>query len=178
MTTVKVMSEGASHADSVDALLKRPDFRKATLNMALACDAVRAVEAKLGDGWFKTRGDRTALVLGTAHGELEATTIFLRGLGQDGTARPFIFQNSLHNATMGFVSQRFGLRGPGVTVSNGDSSGPDAIETGLDLLEEPTIDFVLVVAVERPKPNLSEPPLAQARAVLYAKRDLPPDNIA
>jgi len=37
---------------------------------------------------------------------------YLKGLAQKNLARPFLFQNSLHHSTTGFLSQKYQLLGP------------------------------------------------------------------
>jgi 3-oxoacyl-(acyl-carrier-protein) synthase len=87
-------------------------------------------------------------VFGTSHGELEVTKDFLVTLSTKGLARPILFQNSLHHSTLGFISLKLGISGPGITVSNHFFSGEDAVSAAIDLIEGGHCDIAVTVAVD------------------------------
>jgi len=120
-----------------------PAFRRATRNMKLA---VRAAEPVLKE--YAGSRERLGLVIATSHGELETTCQFLRELGESGTARPLLFQNSLHNATSGFLSTYFSITGPTFTVSNRYFSGENALELASLLIGQGSADACLVIGVD------------------------------
>jgi hypothetical protein len=121
--------------------------------MCLAYSAIESLLAQLPDGWLESARAKLGMVLGTSHGELDHTIQFLRGLGAAGVARPFLFQNSLHNATLGFLSQRLGICGPGFTVSHRFGSGEDSLELATDLIDSGALDFCIAVGVESLAPD-------------------------
>lgn len=141
-------------------LFRAPSFRKATIPMAIAWQAVRKTLDQLplyGDTIMKTEW---GLSLGTSHGELEVTRDFLVTLENKGLARPILFQNSLHHSTLGFISLRLGSGGPGMTVSNHFFSGEDALSTAVELIRTGECDCALAIAVDALVEKL-EPALSQ-----------------
>lgn len=141
---MKLAITRAAIADERDAenFRGRPDFRKATRNMCL----VQAALEKFGE--WNSRGRRVGVVLGTSHGELSSTADFLSELGIRNVARPFLFQNSLHNSTLGFITQRLQFTGPSFTVSNQYFSGERSLELAHSLLVGNLVDSCLVVGVD------------------------------
>lgn len=103
--------------------------------------------------------DRAALgvVLGTGHGELETTNEFLHHYRTTGSARPILFQNSLHNATLGFLSQSFGLVGPALTNSDHYFTGEKSLELAMLLLHQRQALYCLVIGIDALVPKLAEP---------------------
>ncbi|MEQ1875941.1 MAG: beta-ketoacyl synthase chain length factor [Bdellovibrionia bacterium] len=122
----------------------RPEFRRATRNMRLCASAAEET--------LKAARDRTRLgvVLGTNLGELETTTDFLTTWASQNLARPLLFQNSLHNATIGFLTLHFGIRGPSATISNRNSSPADSLDLALTWLADGIAEDVLVLTVDSP----------------------------
>src|SRR5690606_22140019 len=84
-------------------LERLPIFRKASKNMITAFAATENLMASLTElmGEF---GDEVGIVLGSGHGEIEITLDFYEKLGKQNLARPILFQNCLHNSTLGFLS--------------------------------------------------------------------------
>lgn len=122
-------------------MTNRPELRRATRNMVAALEQVEALLATLPDGWLDAHR-AIPVVVGTDDGELATTTAFLETLGRTGVARPFLFQSSLHHATLGFLSERLGLRGPGFTVC----PAADAPALAEELLDD--YDEVLVITAD------------------------------
>lgn len=146
-----ILATGVASPARIAELEARPEFRKATRNMTLACAAALELAPSVD---FSAAGAALGTVLATSHGELEATVQFLRGLGASGIARPILFQNSLHNATLGFVTQRLGLTGPGFTVSQRSQSGEDALRLAHDLIHGGVVARCLVLGVDSVAPSI------------------------
>ncbi len=144
---VTCLAYGIARETSVAALATQPEFRKATRNMIYACAAVGELMGSLPNAWLEQNLSQMAVVVGTSEGELNTTFHFLKGLPSAG-ARPFLFQSSLHNATLGFVTQKFKLRGPGLTVSDSHQSGETALETAATLIRSGVAGHVLVLGVD------------------------------
>ena len=145
-----ILACGNSTPEEFYRLKALPELRRATTNML----AVSAAIERLAPKPEALAGSTDlGVVIGTSHGELEPTVEFLRELGATRTARPFLFQNSLHNATLGFLTQRYALRGAGFTVSRRWHSGEDALELAADLLHTGT-ERVLVIGVDGLPPGL------------------------
>jgi hypothetical protein len=79
----------------------------------------------------QARGERTAIVLVTATGDL-ATSAAIAAAVQAGTrVPPLLFYQSNHNAVAGYVAARWGLFGPIVCTMPGSAAGPEgAAEPG------------------------------------------------
>ncbi|MGE3759614.1 MAG: beta-ketoacyl synthase chain length factor, partial [Pseudobdellovibrionaceae bacterium] len=60
---------------------------------------------------------------------------FLSGFHETQTPSPILFQNSLHNSTLGFTTIHLGLTGPALTVSADKATISSALETAQSLLE-------------------------------------------
>jgi 3-hydroxy-3-methylglutaryl CoA synthase len=91
---------------------------------------------------------RLGLVLGSSLGEIEVTKDFLMTFAASGVARPFLFQNSLHNATIGFLCLQFGITGPTATVSTRYYTGEDSLELAMTWIDNGLAEQVLVAAVD------------------------------
>jgi hypothetical protein len=149
---MKITGFGVSSVIETENLKTRAEFRKATLNM-LMCHV--AVEKALG-GIDKNSNEKMGMVFGSSLGELEITKDFLVTLAETGIARPFLFQNSLHNATPGFLSLHFGIRGPTATVSTGIDTAEDSLELAREWLNAGLCEKVLVVTAESCPVDLQE----------------------
>jgi 3-oxoacyl-(acyl-carrier-protein) synthase len=157
--------------------IARPSFRKATLNMMLttlaAEQALTVVQSELASG----DPSRQMALLGSIYGEIKATKDFLHSLYIDDLARPFIFQNSLHNATLGFLTTQLKWHGPGLTMSNDVGTAQDLISTARMQISSGLMDFCLVVMTDCYFDELRAAPYRMgkegAEAVLLTGRDLP-----
>jgi hypothetical protein len=119
----------------------QPDFRKATPNMLKCWAALEPILQKFP----KLEG--AALVAGSSYGELAVTREFLATLETQGIARPLLFQNSLHNATLGFLAIKLGITGPSMTVSHRHFTGENCLEAAALLLGSGT-PLCLILAAE------------------------------
>lgn len=73
---------------------------------------------------------KVSLFLSSLHGEIEPTLGFLKGLAQKNWARPFLFQNSLHHSTTGFMSQHFQLLGPSYSLCAIENPQQELLQLG------------------------------------------------
>ncbi len=149
---IHVVSTGLARDKDLEPLKRQADFRKATRNMMLAWLAVEEALAPLGG----VLPEESAMVLGSGFGELEVTRNFLKGLADSGLARPLLFQNSLHNATLGFLAMKLELRGPSITLSNRCFTGENCLETAMQLLEQGPSRYCLAIGVDTLVPELAE----------------------
>lgn len=130
--------------DEIQGYENNPIYRKATSNMALATMACNKILDKNAiSGELKSQ---TSFVLGTAFGEVESSLSFLKTHKEEGIARPNLFQNSLHNSTLGFVTIQLGLVGPAITVSSGAQTFESTQQTALSLLT--ITDYVLACVID------------------------------
>ena len=94
-----------------------PQLRRATASMKMSI--------YLMEEFFKKQKDlfdeETPLIFCSRHGEIEPTIEFLKNYAEKALARPFLFQNSLHHSTLGFVSQNLQLLGPSYTLCSEDN---------------------------------------------------------
>ena len=138
---------GIGLADETDFTARRmlPTFRKSTRNMILA---LVATERALAQAAAFAIDERTALVFGTAYGEIETTKDFLLTLADLRIARPLLFQNSLHNSTTGFLTLHFKLTGPALTVSSASVTGEESLNTAFTCLRSGICDRAIVTVTD------------------------------
>ncbi len=153
---IYVIAKGIYEKESLENLFSQGEFRRATRNMGIAYLSMKKCVDTVTLHWEKIQSSLGA-VLGTSHGELNATAEFLSELAISNTARPLIFQSSLHNATLGFLAKQFGVTGPTLTVSNLEYSGEEALEAAETLLLSNTISFCLVTCCDLIPEKLSGP---------------------
>ena len=114
-------------------LVDRPSsFRKATINMTMAYTVCRKALNSIPD----ISADQISVVIATHFGEVQSTLDFLSNYNETQTPSPILFQNSLHNSTLGFIAIQLGLTGPALTISLAEQT-----ETSLELLVESLIDL-------------------------------------
>ncbi len=136
---------GIAECSESERLADDPRFRRASPLMLWAAAAIE----NLLKNTEKTWGDaRTAYILASSYGELTLTTEFLRSLSLDGVARPMLFQSSLYNATIGFLSIHYQWRGPTFTLSNRLASSESALEMASTLMRSGLADDCLVIAMD------------------------------
>ncbi|NJL25768.1 MAG: hypothetical protein HC902_11725 [Calothrix sp. SM1_5_4] len=136
-------------AEEIKTKVLPPSWRKATRNMILATLAMeQALAVAPGAAAAISAFGEGALIVGTNSGELETSADFLTTWSRMKMARPVLFQNSLHNATAGFAAIRFGLTGPSLTVSSGESTPGECLRLADDLLREGMCRACLVTLVE------------------------------
>lgn len=122
------------------ALLRRMDHFSqmvvAACRMALADAALTLTPAE---------AEAAGLVVGTAFGNLSESEDFLRGLFAKGPARanPLTFPNLVLNAPTGYAAMELGLRGPNLTVCEGEASGEAALALAYDTIVSGQADVLL-----------------------------------
>ena len=117
-------------------------FRKASLNMALSslvCEkAIQSIS--------NVPRENVAFILATHFGEIESSLEFLKTYYETQMPRPILFQNSLHNSTLGFVTIHLGLTGVAMTVSSDQETEKSAYLLAESLLE--THSHVMICFVD------------------------------
>jgi hypothetical protein len=71
------------------------------------------------------------MIFCTGEGEIAQTFEFYKNLSNGERARPLVFQNSLHNSTLGALSLSIPNIDSGITISNGDVSFEMALDMAL-----------------------------------------------
>ncbi|MGM1048289.1 MAG: beta-ketoacyl synthase N-terminal-like domain-containing protein [Bacillota bacterium] len=91
-------------------------------------------------------GERTALVVGNNHSNLEPISELYKEAVAFGTnhVNPSIFPNTVLNALSGYISLRFHIKGNNTTISSGDDTVPSSFKYALDLLEYGQHDKVII----------------------------------
>jgi 3-oxoacyl-(acyl-carrier-protein) synthase len=147
---IVVLATGHSDLSRAVEFRTQPRFRKATSNMILGFDALAQVMSALpvNESVKDSLYQNSAFVLGSSYGEIEYTKDFLKALVVTGLARPLLFQSSLHNATLGFLSLELKMPGPSFTVSQRFFSGEKTLETAQELLKSGMVDTCFCVATD------------------------------
>ena len=151
MNTNSLYVYGFSYAniDEANTLKKtNRDLRKASFEMILGFQALMGLEPVIKKIQKNFSQSDVSFVCGTSHGSLYATKDFLEEFSKTKRARPFLFQNSLHNSITGFLCQQFQLKGPSFTISFGDQTGESVLEVAQDLLQSGMSKVCLVVGVD------------------------------
>lgn len=132
-------------------ILSNADFRKATVKMQLASLSIESAIDSLAKSHAEPileNREEIGFILNSGFGELEATLGFLKNLSETGVARPLLFQNSLHNSTLGFCAIRFGLTGASMTMNHRVFGGEYALQTAFSLIHSAECRVGLVTTVE------------------------------
>ncbi len=119
-----------------------PAFRKATSNMI----AAHAVCQKTLAGLTEAQKKSLSFIVATHFGEVSSSLEFLTTLKESKMAKPILFQNSLHNSTLGFVSIQLGLTGPCFTLSADEKTDEAVANTAEALL--PLTENVMICYVD------------------------------
>lgn len=125
---------------SIESL--EPQFRKATANMIAAYEVCKKSYDTLSEEDKKS----LSFVVATYFGEVSSSLEFLTTLKETNLAKPILFQNSLHNSTLGFVSIQLGITGPALTISADEKTDQAVVNTAKGLLS--LTDHVLVCYVD------------------------------
>lgn len=140
---MKLLAEDTLRSADVDMDSLDPSYRRATMNMALTTLTAQNVLKNLPEGVSKSD---ISFVVATHFGEVNSTLEFLNTYHETQTPRPILFQNSLHNSTLGFASIQLGLTGPCMTVSCDRETVKSAHEMGQNLLT--LTPYVLISIVD------------------------------
>lgn len=97
---------------------------------------------------------RVGIFMGTGRGPLESLErIGLKLVeGNPKGVNPLDFQETVYNAPLGHVSVHYGIRGPCIALSSGNTSGLAAMEMAANFLAKGEIDLALVGGVESISP--------------------------
>lgn len=152
---IHLLAAAIADPGRLDELRYRPEFRKATRNMGMAwlCvqDALDTIQSRVPPPL-----EGAAMILGSGYGELETTKEFLKTLADSRVARPLLFQNSLHNATLGFLAMRLAFTGITLTVSSRHFTGEDCLCMACDLIERGFCSMAIVTGVDTRVPGFHE----------------------
>ncbi|UYL09607.1 beta-ketoacyl synthase chain length factor [Bdellovibrio sp. SKB1291214] len=140
---MKLIAESSLRTRDISMDSLDPSYRRATLNMALTTLTAEKVLQQLPAGISK---DQVSFVVATHFGEVSSTLEFLNTYYETQTPRPILFQNSLHNSTLGFASIQLGMTGPGMTISCDSETVKSAHEAGRHLLT--LTPYVLISIVD------------------------------
>lgn len=103
---------------------KNPKFRKATPLGVMMVNLLNQISDEIDKNWL----ENTAIVYCSDGGELVKTIEFLDTYFQEKMARPFLFQNSLHSSTIGFLTQWLKFNQAAMTLSYSASQAEEAKE--------------------------------------------------
>lgn len=112
-----------------------PIFRKATHNMIAALKVCEESCSHLTED----QKNSLAVVVMTQFGEVSSSLEFLTTLKEQNLAKPILFQNSLHNSTLGFITIHLKITGPALTLSadkNSDQAITNTIKSLLSLTDQ------------------------------------------
>jgi len=123
-------------------------LRKASFEMILGYDCLKSISSEISNLKEELKPTEISFVCGSSHGSLYATKDFLSGFAKIKRARPFLFQNSLHNSITGFLCQKFELKGPSLTLSLGEQTGENCIDTAMDLLNSSFAKACILLAAD------------------------------
>ncbi|MEU1013053.1 beta-ketoacyl synthase N-terminal-like domain-containing protein [Streptomyces sp. NPDC005890] len=144
---------GDAVADPVSAL-RGPGLRYKDRATKLALCAARDALADAGllgpDGELTVAGDDFGVVVSSNWGNLDTvceTAATIRRSTYKATS-PMLLPNTAGNVTASWVAIAYGLRGANVTLSNGPTSGLDAVHWGRALIAAGRLRRVLVIGVE------------------------------
>lgn len=137
LSSIQLYKEMPLDYTTIDA-----QFRKATSNMIAAYDVCKKSYESLSEDERKS----LSLIVVTYFGEVSSSLEFLTTLKQSQLAKPILFQNSLHNSTLGFISIQLGLTGPAITLSADELTDQAVSSTTKGLLT--LTDHVLVCYVD------------------------------
>lgn len=145
---LKIIGVGSFTQNELSEFTAPPQWRKATRNMIMATASVQRALGEPQPQWLSEASERVGLIVGTNSGELDTTTEFLATFVKSGMARPVLFQNSLHNATAGFTSIQFKMRGPSFTLSSGNNTATECVTLAESLMADGIVDICIVICVE------------------------------
>ncbi|MEV7131041.1 beta-ketoacyl synthase N-terminal-like domain-containing protein [Streptomyces sp. NPDC093260] len=126
-------------------------FKDRATRLGLHLAHVALTDAGLLDGGRPTvPGDRIAAVVSSNLGNADTVCRVAATIAEESTSAlsPMDTPNASSNIIASETAIRFGLRGPNLTVCNGQSSGLDALRWASVLLRAGRADHVLVTGVE------------------------------
>lgn len=164
----------------IDSSQIDPAFRKATLNMIAAHTVCQKSLHSFQKNNPHIQKNQIATIVATHFGEVSSSLEFLTTWHDNQLAKPILFQNSLHNSTLGFISIQLGLTGPALTLSADKKTDESVFYTAHALLQ--TAPFVLICYVDMVPTYLKDnyirafpylkPHLGWARSVILSAEDI------
>jgi len=102
------------------------------------------------DSGMVLNGERTGLVVASAHGATATTFAFLDSVIEDGDAlaSPTLFSNSVHNAAASHIAEHFAITGPTLSLTQGADSLTMALVTAGQWLAGGQVDTVLCGVID------------------------------
>lgn len=131
MKTFKLLAQSHLALKDIDQNAIDPAFRRATPNMTLATLACENLLKSVPN----IPRSEISFILGSHFGEIAASLDFLKTYHDTGVPRPILFQNSLHNSTVGFATIQLGLTGPALTVSTDYLTTRSVLDLAENVLE-------------------------------------------
>lgn len=165
-----LISKNEIIASEVSAVNESAQFRKATMNMKLAFSACEKALAPLPD----LPKENISFIVATHFGEVQSTLDFLSTYSETQVPSPILFQNSLHNSTLGFVAIQLGFVGPAMTISLAGQTQDSLqllVQSMVDLGKAVIICFVDYIPLELQPHYLANFPFLKNtlnRAIAYA----------
>lgn len=138
---LKLVAFSSKNVSEILPLMDLGENRKRSKNMVLASEIVKELFV-LANKKMEVR--EIDLLFCSGEGEIQQTYDFFANLNL-GRARPILFQNSLHNSTLGALSLEVPHIASGITISSGDVSFESAIDTALS---SPSELPVLILGVD------------------------------
>ena len=142
----------------------------------LALIAARAAMAEAGllrDGALTVPGEAVGVVVSSNFGNMDTIGEVARTIADRGyaAASPMALPGTASNVIASWLAIGYGLRGANLTLSNGDTSGLDAVHWGRFLIAAGRVASVVVVGVEPDTPQARElrgdrPPTLDGAAAL------------
>jgi 3-oxoacyl-[acyl-carrier-protein] synthase II len=134
----------------LDSLLGEKGLRDMNRASRLAYAASRLALRQGSPGGPDDRWATGVVAVGSSYGNLESLTEFDAMATSDGMdlVNPKLFPNCLLNCMAARLAIHLGLRGPNITVSNGATSGLDAITMAYDLVSRGVADLALAGGTE------------------------------
>ena len=146
---LKLISFVKKNLQDVSAELELDSNRKKSANMVLASKILIELLEQTKKQFSL---ESVNVIFTSSEGELGQTFDFFKNLAQ-GRARPILFQNSLHNSTLGALSLELPHIASGVTLSNGDICFESAIDMAL---ASPSPLPVMIVGVDVYNPQIQK----------------------
>jgi hypothetical protein len=132
-----------------DILTPIPAFVVSSFSPLVAEVADRCLRACYGTPpAAPARGDRTAIVLASRHGDVETTAAVAQALAEGSRVPPLLFFQSNVNAVVGYVAARWGLAGPVVCTCPVGDLVADGLECAALLLADGDASEALVIAAD------------------------------
>lgn len=131
-------------AQKAKELLRSPALRKATSGIAQGVVAIEQLFVLLPQLQKRIESGFVGIVVGSSVGEIEVTRDFLKEFATKSVARPFLFQLSAHNSTLGFLTGFFKCVGPCLTISNQYQTSEGSLEAAMLLIDSGACEAVVV----------------------------------